>query len=522
MPSIRFFNAQLYDPSKNIFFPGELLVEDGYIAAVVHNGTSLSASEEIDCGGAVLLPGFMDTHLHLPGSFLYERHGVNLMGCDSLDAYRDKLLCAKHNGKVLRGFGWNQRIFQQDTSALPAFQTFLNDQFPRLPVILFSDDYHSCICNRVLLKRAADFLPNNNQIQTTGLLKERALFSLLHHLPELSFQPHEIRDALLAFQAMLFSRGITAVQTLMPIGMDEAVFRDILQELSIQGLWKLRTRCALTVHPTDAPAEIIRRYHALQEKDTATVRLGTVKLYVDGVVDNASAFLQQPYCNSKNRGAPIWTDAALHDVCAALDNENIPIHAHVIGDAAAAQIASALEFAMQKNGHTHNENHHVLAHVQLADPKTIAQIGRLSLFCALQPFWFPQSEIYPMDEIMMGSRAQSEYPCASLLHSGARVTFGSDSPVTCDPNPLCGMSCSMSRQNTTERLSFSQALAAYTSTAAHQLFFPHSGTIAPQQNADFILIHAPKVLNTVQGLTAASVKQTYIGGSCVYNKQEEG
>ena len=522
MPSIRFFNAQFYDPGTDTFSPGELLVDGGIIAAVARNGATVSAEEAVDCGGAVLLPGFIDTHLHLPGSYLYERHGVNLMDCDSLASYQQKLLHADHNGKVLRGFGWNQRIFQQDDGALPAFQTFLSGHFPHLPVILFSDDYHSCICNRALLDRAASFVPAAGKARRTGLLKERALFSLLHHLPELSFQPDEIRDALLAFQAMLFSRGITAVQTLMPIGMDESAFRNALQDLSAQGLWKLHTRCALTVHPADAPDEIVRRYRTLQEMDTATVSLGTVKLYVDGVVDNGSAYLQEPYCSSTEHGYPIWSDALLHAVCTRLDKENIPIHAHVIGDAAAAQIVGALSSAMRENGHLHNENHHVLAHLQLADPKTVDQIGSLSLFCALQPFWFPCDEVYPVDQLMLGARIQHEYPCASLLHSGARVTFGSDSPVTGDPSPLCGMACAMARKNVPERLTFSQALDAYTAAAARQLSYAHLGALAPRQQADFVLIHSPAKLNTVQGLTAASVERTYVGGSCVYNKQEEG
>lgn len=518
MATVLFSHAKLYDSGTDAFLPGEVLAEDGVIAALSHRCGALCAEREVDCGGAVLLPAFADTHLHLPGSYLYERHGVNLMGCESLEACREKLLHAGTDGAVLRGFGWNQSLFEEDPGALPAFQSFLNDRFPETPVILFSDDYHSCICSRALLARAEKWIPAHSAAYRTGLLKERMLFSLLHHLPELSFRPDEVRDALLAFQAMLFSRGITAVQTLMPIGMDEGQFRRILRELAEQGAWKLHTCCALTVHPTASPDEVVARYRALQQEDCGSVSLGAVKLYADGVVDNGSAYLREPYCTG-GCGRPIWTDEALTALCTRLDREKIQIHVHTIGDAAAAQITAALGRAMAANGRARNENRHVLAHVQLAAPETAAEIGRLSLFCALQPFWFPQDAVYSVDRAMLGdSRTAGEYPCASLLRAGARVTFGSDSPVTPDPAPLAGMACAMARGNRAEALSFSQALDAYTAAAAEQLAFPALGAIAPGRRADLTLVRAPEPLNTAQGLAAASVEQTYIGGSCVYHK----
>ena len=76
----------------------------------------------------------------------------------------------------------------------------------------------------------------------------------------------------------------------------------------------------------------------------------------------------------------------------------------------------------------------------------------------------------------------------------------------------------MARGNRAEALSFSQALDAYTAAAAEQLAFPALGAIAPGRRADLALVRAPEPLNTAQGLAAASVEQTYIGGSCVYHK----
>ena len=446
MEQIRFFNAKTYDDA-GVLQEIELIVENGRIAAVSHDASALPATQQCDCGGAVLLPGFIDAHLHLPGSLLYQRHGVDLMGAGSLSDYQTILQRFSAGAGILRGFGWSQRVFQDAPGALHLFQQFLNDTFPTQPVLLFSDDYHSCICNHALLRKAEAFLSPAQRDFSTGLLTENAVFALLHALPELSFSREEIEDALLAYQAMLLSRGITAVQTLMPIGMSEDTCWNVLHELERSGLWHIRTHFAVTAHPSDAPEAILKRIRSLQTQQTEHICLHTVKIYIDGVVDNGSAYLSQPYEASNSCASPIWETASLQRFCTIFDRENLQVHAHVIGDAAAAQITGALEYALLQNGRTRNENRHVLAHVQLVDPAVMDRVAQLSLLCALQPFWFPQDTVYAVDRAQLGKRADTEYPCASLLHRGVSVAFGSDSPVTADPAPLTGMHCAMRRMD---------------------------------------------------------------------------
>lgn len=516
MERIRFFNAKTYD-DDGVLHDIELTVDNSLISAVSCGTAAPTAAQQYDCGGAVLLPGFIDGHLHLPGSLLYQRHGVDLMGEGSISDYQTILQRFSVGTGTLRGFGWSQRVFQDVPGALSRFQQFLNETFPTRPVLLFSDDYHSCICNRALLRKTEAFLSPTQTDFSTGLLTERAVFALLHAMPELSFSREETEDALLAYQTMLLSRGITAVQTLMPIGMSEDTCWDVLHDLERRGLWHIRTHFAVTAHPADAPETILARIRSLQAQQTEHIRLNTVKIYIDGVVDNGSACLSRPYEDSESCGNPIWETASLRRFCTFFDRENLQIHAHVIGDAAAAQITGALTFALRQNGRTHNENRHVLAHVQLADPAVMEEMAQYSLLCALQPFWFPQDTVYAVDRALLGKRSETEYPCASLLHRGISVAFGSDSPVTADPSPLAGISCAMRRMDTPERLTFSEALRAFTASGAYQLFSEHEiGRLAPGYHADFLLLSPPDPDQTSPISIPDSVIQTYVGGKCVY------
>lgn len=521
MATDRFFNALALIGPEGILCPIQFTVENGVIRAVSRQSAPLAAQRQFDCGGQVILPGFIDTHLHLPGSTLYQRHGVDLMSCSSFSDYCQAL--ERHSGDhaPLRGFGWSQTVFQSAPSALSDFQAFLNRTFPSLPTALFSDDYHSCIINRALAETVGPSLPEGFWDRDTGLLRERAVFALMEAVPALSFRPGEIESTLLAFQTHLLSFGVTAVQTLMPIGMTEDACFRALKSLEAQGLWKLGVNLAVTAYPQDDPAVVLQRFRALEACRSDRIRLHTVKIYIDGVVDNKSACLSAPYEQSGERGAPIWTDSALERFCARFHRAGIQIHAHVIGDAAANQITRVLESVMGSD--TSNRNRHVLAHIQLAEQEARERIGRLRLFCALQPFWFPQDKFYPVDLDLLGrDRVSGEYPCRDLLRRGAVITFGSDSPVTPIPNPLTGVACAMGRGAKEERLSFQEALDAYTASAARQLFREkEAGRIAPGLRADFALLKAPAGLCTPQGAASATVTRTFINGECVYSRERQ-
>ena len=85
MKPIHFFHAYTPAGPEGALRPVQLTVDDGLIQAVSYDNAPLEGERRIDCGGQVLLPGFIDSHLHLPGSLLYRLHGVELLDCASLE-----------------------------------------------------------------------------------------------------------------------------------------------------------------------------------------------------------------------------------------------------------------------------------------------------------------------------------------------------------------------------------------------------------------------------------------------------
>ena len=515
----RFFNARIWDFSAERAREAQLTEESGVIRAVSFDKDPLPADRSVDCGGRLLLSGFVDSHMHLPGSQLYRRHGVYLMECTTLAEYQRALLPHRNDQGILRGFGWNQQVFQEDPAALAQLRRFLDETFPQLPVALFSDDYHSCLCNACLLRQAEEFLPAQT-LPEDGLLTERMVFALMDGYPPLAFARQDVEDALLACQELYLSRGITAVQSLMAIGMEDETCLDAVCGLAEQGEWHLHVNFAVTAHPGSSPRKVLETLRTRQRRQGPLVRLDTVKIYADGVVDNASAFLLKPYSDCRGRGIPIWEEGELERFCTFFDREGVQIHVHVIGDGAAEEITWALERAMAQNGRVRNENRHVLAHCQLVDEAAAERMGRLGLYAALQPFWFPGKRVYGVDAERLGDRAEACYPCASLLERGAVVTLGSDLPVTPDPSPLVGMACAMNRRKEEERLTFSQALEAYTAAGMRQLGQgDEAGIIAPGYRADFVLVDGASEDFSADAVARMKVARTYVGGQCVYERE---
>ena len=265
---------------------GRIEIADGYVGAVYgacdeQNLKPYNIEETCfeDMSGIYLFPAWIDSHLHIPGDFLFEKFGVVLTGLESLEAYLDRLStwkkqCEKQCEKQdyqdldvagdlwLRGFGWSAVIMDRAENGYEQLWDFLNQEFADKPVLLFSDDYHNCICNKKALdavKRAGIAVEPDEW----GLIKEKDIFLLTRYLPEMCFSKSQIEMAVLAYQERLLSYGITAVQTLMFLGGNGLREWKVLLALERKGLLKLKVNLALTVQPWEKLEESRQRYGQL-------------------------------------------------------------------------------------------------------------------------------------------------------------------------------------------------------------------------------------------------------------------
>jgi predicted amidohydrolase YtcJ len=258
-------------------------------------------------------------------------------------------------------------------------------------------------------------------------------------------------------------------------------------------------------------------------------RASTVKLMLDGVAENHTAALLDPYldrcgCATANRGKSFIDPARLPDYVTELDALGFQCHFHALGDRAVRDALDAVEAARTANGPSDTRPH--LAHLQVVHPDDVPRFGRLGATANIQPLWAAHEP--QMDELTIpflgAERAGWQYPFAALLRSGARLAAGSDWPVS-SPDPLQGVHVAVNRVEPGgtepvflpgERLSLAEALTAYTAGSAYVNHLDDTGRVAAGALADLVVLDRDPFAGPAQEIAQARVALTFVGGERVY------
>jgi predicted amidohydrolase YtcJ len=142
----------------------------------------------------------------------------------------------------------------------------------------------------------------------------------------------------------------------------------------------------------------------------------------------------------------------------------------------------------------------VIAHAQLINEEDLPRFARLGVIANYQPLW---CYLDPMNKELITPRLGEErtnrqYQLATLSKSGARISYGSDWPVT-SFIPLEALAVPTHRQSpgksseepwsAHEAVSIEDSLASYTEGVAYQLFKENRvGRIAVGFDADLMIL----------------------------------
>ncbi|MDE0752338.1 MAG: amidohydrolase [Planktomarina sp.] len=242
--------------------------------------------------------------------------------------------------------------------------------------------------------------------------------------------------------------------------------------------------------------ELIAAVLALKERTTDRLRMGQIKIIVDGSIQGFSARLRWPgYHNDAPNGlwyiAPEHLSELLHLALEA----GLQVHTHTNGDQATQLVLEKLAPALQKHP---NPNHRfTLQHCQLADSaqfRTAAKLGMcVNLFANHHFYW--GDEHYALT--VGPDRATRMNACRTALDSGVPMAIHSDAPVT-PLGPLFTAWAAVNRitasgrvQGEEERIQVHEALWAITMGAAYTLHLDGEiGSIETGKKADFAVLDA--------------------------------
>jgi predicted amidohydrolase YtcJ len=304
------------------------------------------------------------------------------------------------------------------------------------------------------------------------------------------------------------------------------------KDLEAAGALRMNMRGSILIEP-DRPAGNQIEYMLEQRASNRHPKFqtNTAKLFVDGVVEGGTAYLLEPYANNAEYyGELIWEPGALNEICVALDKEQVQIHIHIIGDAAARIALDALEFAQEKNGT--RDARHMITHLQLVAPEDILRFHQLDVIGLPNPYWFKIDEYYHLLSVpyLGEERAKIQYPMRSFLEAGVRMASASDFPVTVPFDPLIGMEIGVTRSPLgtiteeilwpEERVSLEAMVASFTINGAYANFLEsQTGSLEVGKRADFVVLDQNIYNLQPNEIAKAKVLQTYLDGEEVYNAE---
>jgi predicted amidohydrolase YtcJ len=489
-------------------------------------------TESIDAGGGLVTPGFIDAHVHPIFG------GLKLLNCSLQDAANlsealdmISVYALTHPDRAwIWGGGWAMAWFERGVPSASALDRIVSDR----PVFLYNRDGHAAWLNsRALALAGIDAStrdPFDGRIERLpdgspqGTLHEGAMGLAEAVLPDPG--PVELERALLAGQRYLLAFGITGWQDADVQPAQDAAYltvaaRGELIASVVGALWWDRHRGSEQIE------ELIGRRTLLAPRYRPT----SVKLMLDGVAENYTAAMLEPYGNGTggstgNRGIDFIDPAKLRDIVAELDRLGFQCHFHAIGDRAVRNALDAIESARKANGDVGLMHH--IAHIQFVHEDDIGRFRPLRVAANAQAFWAchePQ-----MDELTLPfldrSQAERLYPFGRLLKSGAQLVMGSDWYVS-TPNPLLQAEVAVTRRPPDEpdanpllpadSLTLAEALTAFTiGSASINRVDERVGSIEPGKDADLVIFDRDPFRDTPIG--EAKVVATFVQGKVVYER----
>jgi predicted amidohydrolase YtcJ len=516
-------------------------VRDGRIAFV---GAAREAhawigpgTQVIELEGQTVLPGFQDAHLHVATS------GMSGLQCDLREASGPEeyagliraYAAARPDAGWIVGDGWSADDFGGTWPTRQQLDAIASDR----PVYLETRDGHSAWLNTKALDLAGftssrpdpagGVIDRDITGTPTGSVHENARHPVLALLPDPS--PKEWEEAILRSQSLLHSYGITMCQ--------EADLKPHLFEryraLAARGELTMRLEGNLSWSDTRGADQLDDLLEQRAQGTVGRMRLRGAKLFQDGVAENFTAAMLEPYraadgTATDNAGLSLFDPERLKRDVTLLDANGFQVHIHALGDRAVRECLDAFEAAMAANG-PRDARHH-LAHVQFAHADDIARFAPLGVVANVTPLWAVHSGyVEELTIPFVSSRAAATmYPFGSLVRAGARIAFGSDWAVS-SPDPLLQLAVAVGRRLPEDRDSEpflpDECLDAETALHAATLgsaYVNHretdTGSIEVGKLADLAVLDRDVELTDASAIADARVLLTLIEGDVVYRSAD--
>jgi len=481
----------------------------------------------IDLGGALVVPGFIDSHTHfLDGGF--SLLSIRLREAKSRDDFvariRDKAAELAKGEWILNG-DWDQQQF--DPPELPR-REWIDAVTPENPVCVNRHDGHMVLANSVALMMAGitartpspaggEILKDPRTGEPTGILKDGAMELVTRHIPEPTLGARlKAAGAALRLAA---ENGVTSTHDMAYGTGNLTVYRELLDS------GKLTCRIFLYVPIVEVDA--FSRLSLKRPFGNDFLKIGGLKGFVDGSLGSSTALFFEAYTDDPKVSGLFHPDmipeGIMEQRIRAADAAGLQVAVHAIGDKANAVLLDIFEKVIDQNGP--RDRRWRIEHAQHLRPQDMERMARLGIIASVQPYHAIDDGRWAEQKIGP-ERCRTTYAFRSLLDKGVRLAAGSDWTVA-PLDPLAGIYAAVTRRTTDgkhpegwypeQKISLEEVLRAYTTNGAYAEFAEMSkGRIKEGFLADLVVLNRDIFKIAAEEIAEARVKTTIVGGRIVF------
>jgi predicted amidohydrolase YtcJ len=503
----------------------------------------------IDAGGNTVLPGLIDSHVHLFGGSaeLTCLNVADISGMDRLAQAVARESRARPDLPLLYAVAAGYHILGPDTVL---DRHALDRISPDRPFAMMAADHHTVWANTSALELAgilnggatdpgSDIVMGADGLATGVLLETSAFQPVIRHTelggrdslgyvtgddpapPATEAERARDKAALKQGLAQAAQYGITSLHN-----MDGNFYQmELLHDLEQSGDLTARVQvpCHLrNTHPLsklEEALEMQRRYHS------DMLYSGRVKMFMDGVIDSYTALMVGPYPDRpETRGDAVFSAQAFNEAAIAADAMGLQISVHCCGDGAVRRVLDGYEAAIRANGR--RDSRHRIEHIETITDVDIPRFGELGVIASMQPLHSPLCGLFdtmPPGVIFSDKQTRNAFAWQTLRDAGAKVIFSTDWPVV----PLAPMSTIQGAVDFKvpddrwgdQRQTLGDTLASYTSGGAFAEFAENDkGKLLTGMLADVVVLSENLEKMGSDTLSSAEAVTTICDGRVVFER----
>ena len=540
-------NAKIFTADRDKPMATALAVKDGKFDYVGDEaGLSAYEGEVTDLGGRFIMPGVLDTHVHITTSLAFEYADLGVrIGCNGKQAALDFMAdyVSKNPGLARYRFLLPKACLNGEILV----KEDLDSICPDTELVVLEGECHSVWVNSRVLeaKGITDDTPDSvpglsyyvrKDGHITGNAFESTAWPFLFDLDSLTDE--QMEGPLLRFIDYCVNYGVAGV---FDAGFPEyEEFHErvysYLRKLDEQGKLPVYIDgCYILTNPSKTEQALKGLKRMNREFNTEHMKVHTLKILMDGTMKIHTAAMVTPYEDTHETGATTFDAEGIANILKQLNEAGLDLHIHTVGERASRVVLDGVALAKKELGDSFRMKV-TCCHLEIQDDADLPRFAELGVFANYTPGWHAGAgnDITTLSTLFGEKRASNMYRSKTVWDTGAIVTWSSDNVSFGDFttwSPYLGMEVGMTRKvgekarvpeynrsngelpPASEKMSVEEMLLGYTINGAKQLgIADKKGSIEVGKDADFLVFDNDLLTAPHEGFSYNLPRDVYFCG----------